>query len=129
MKGSRMLRDTGLDVLFSGDLARDVPGAEVFVYLSRQEGLGSAVLLAQSCGVPVIASRVGGLPELVEHEVTGLLTGNDPAAVRAAVERLRTDAALRTRLTGEARRRFQERFTVDRMVEATLAVYREVAGA
>lgn len=126
MKGFQILRESGLPVTFSADLARDLPGAEVFVYLSREEGLGSAVLLAHSCGVPVVASRVGGLPELVEDEVTGLLVDNDVASVRNAVERLRNDAALRGRVTAEARRRFAARFTVDHMVETTLAAYRDV---
>lgn len=126
-KGSVILKETGLDVKFSRSIKTDLAQAKVFVYLTREEGLGSAALLAQAAGVPVVASRVGGLPEIVVHEETGLLTGNDPAAVRAAVNRLLADPELSRRLAANARRRFDERFTVDCMVDATLAVYRELA--
>ena len=125
-KGSVILRETGLDVKYSSNLSADLKETKVFVYLTYEEGLGSAVLLAQAAGVPVVASRVGGLPEIVLHEETGLLTDNDPAAVKAAVERLLQDPALADRLAGQARRRFTELFTVDHMVEATVAVYREL---
>ena len=47
----------------------------MFVYITESEGLGSAVLLAMAAGTPVIASRVGGLPEAIEDGVNGLLTG------------------------------------------------------
>lgn len=129
MKGSVMLEESGLSVTYSTNLVPDLERARVFVYLTREEGLGSAALLAQAAGVPVVASRVGGLPEIVIHEETGLLTENDPAAVRAAVERLDGDAGLRARLAANALRRFEERFTADRMVEATLAAYRELVRA
>ena len=125
-KGTVILEESGLSVTYSSDLVPDLERARVFVYLTREEGLGSAALLAQAAGVPVVASRVGGLPEIVVHEETGLLTENDPAAVRAAVERLDGDAALRTRLATNALRRFAERFTADRMVDATLAAYGEL---
>ncbi len=125
-KGSVILNEAGLDVKFSSDLVADLAEAKVFVYLTREEGLGSAALLAQAAGVPVVASRVGGLPEIVVHEETGLLTDNEPAAVRRAVERLLDDSELRRRLALNALRRFEELFTVDRMVEATLAAYQEV---
>ena len=52
--------------------------AAVFVYITELEGLGSAALLAMAAGAAVLASRVGGLPEIVEDGVTGLLTSNEP---------------------------------------------------
>ncbi|MFN7924433.1 MAG: glycosyltransferase family 4 protein [Bryobacteraceae bacterium] len=124
-KGTDLARETGLDIVFSRDLAADLPGAAVFLYLSREEGLGSAVLLAMSAGIPVVASRVGGLPELIDHGRTGLLVGNEPAAIREAVEKLLADRTY-AQLLGEAgRHKYQSGFTVDRMVEGTLEVYRE----
>ncbi len=125
-KGSVIVRETGLDVKYSSNLTADLKEAKVFVYLTYEEGLGSAVLLAQAAGVPVVASRVGGLPEIVLHEETGLLTDNDPVAVKAAVERLLEDPALAARLASQARHRFTELFTVDHMVDATAAAYREL---
>ena len=125
-KGSVILNETGLTVKYSTDLVADLADAKVFVYLTFEEGLGSGALLAQAAGVPVVASRVGGLPEIVEHEETGLLTENEPEAVRRAVERILYDPALHRRLAINALQRFEERFTVERMVEATLAAYREL---
>jgi hypothetical protein len=127
MKGSVILKETGLNVKYSSDLVADLPGAKVFVYLTQEEGLGSAALLAQAAGVPVVASRVGGLPEIVVHEETGLLTENDPEAVRQAVERILFNPELHRRLAINALQQFEERFTVDHMVDATLAAYRELA--
>lgn len=129
-KGSTLLRRAaalaGLDIAFSSDLARDLRHAALLVYLSHSEGLGSAALAAMAAAVPVIASRVGGLPEIVQHECTGLLVDNDPSAVAAAMLRLWEDPPLRARMGQAGRRLVQERFSVDQMVHATLKVYREV---
>lgn len=106
------------------DLER-LGGAQIFVYLTAMDGLGSAALLAMSAGIPVVASRAGGLPEAVVHEETGLLVDDDG---RAAVERLTADPELARRLGQAGRQRYLRMFTVDHMVEGTLAVYREVLG-
>jgi glycosyltransferase involved in cell wall biosynthesis len=72
LKGAGLLQTAasaaGAQVVFSEELATDLATADVFVYLSESEGLGSAILLAMAQGVPVVASNVGGIPELVEHE-------------------------------------------------------------
>lgn len=125
-KGNVILSETGLEVKYSSALVTDLSEARVFIYLSKEEGLGSAVLLAQAAGVPVVASGVGGLREIVRHEETGLITENNPGAVRAAVERLLADPPLAARLAANARRQYEERFRVETMVAATLAVYDEV---
>lgn len=112
-----------LDVHFSRDLPMDLQQAAVFVYITELEGLGSAALLAMAAGVPVVASRVGGLPEIVEDGVTGLLTSNEPEAVAGAIRRLLDDSGLRARLGECARQRVEACFPVDRMVRDTLRVY------
>jgi glycosyltransferase involved in cell wall biosynthesis len=78
-----------------------------------------------SAGIPVVASRVGGLPEAVVDGETGLLVDDDG---EAAITRLLGDEQLAARLGRAGRERYRAMFTVDRMVEATLAVYREVVG-
>ena len=129
-KGSDLVRRAaaiaGIEVVFSNDLDRDLEGAAMLLYVTRAEGLGSAALLAMSAGVPVVASAVGGLPEVVEHERTGLLVNNDPEDIAAAVQRLLDDDSLAARLGACARERVRAEFSADRMVEATLAAYEEV---
>jgi hypothetical protein len=125
-KGGGLLRETGLAIRFSSNLPVDLAEARVFVYASEAEGLGSAALLAMSYGVPVVASRVGGLPEIVDHEKTGLLVENDPRAFAAAVGRLLQDPLWAAQLGEEGRRRVAERFTVERMVRATIHAYRHL---
>jgi hypothetical protein len=102
--------------------------ASIFVYLTDMDGLGSAALLAMSAGIPVIASNIGGLPEAVEHGVTGLLVDGAAEAVERAVAQLRGDPELARRMGEAGRARWAERFTVDHMVEGTIAVYRELLG-
>lgn len=129
-KGSALLRSAaqraGIPVCFSSNLAVDLAEARLFVYLTEEEGLGSAVLLAMSAGVPVIASRVGGLPEIVEDGVTGVLVNNEESEVAGAIRQLSGDPAAAARMGQAARSSVEERFTLDQMVDGTLAVYREV---
>lgn len=118
-----------LDVVFSDALERDLRRASLFVYVTRSEGLGSAALLAMSMGVPVIASRTGGLPEAIEHGVSGLLVENDAKQIADAMRRVLGDAALAQRLMAGAKRRVGDLFTAERMVRDTIASYeRALAG-
>ncbi|MEZ5352064.1 MAG: glycosyltransferase family 4 protein [Bryobacteraceae bacterium] len=126
-KGGPLLRKTNLDVSYMKDLAEELPGARVMVYLSDSEGLGSAVLSAMSAGVPVVASRTGGLVELIEDGVTGLLVDNNVGAVEEAVRRLQADEQLSSRLAEAALARYRARYTTEHMVEETLRVYKECA--
>ncbi len=130
-KGSALLQQAArlarVDITFSPELERDLARAALFVYITRQEGLGSALLLAMAAGVPVIASRVGGIPEAVEHEVTGLLTENEPESIAASIRRLLDHPALAATLARRGRERARREFGLPRMVEATLSAYREVA--
>jgi glycosyltransferase involved in cell wall biosynthesis len=119
-------RLAGVELKLSSDLERDLRDAAVFVYITHSEGLGSGALLAMSAGVPVVASGVGGLPEIVRHGENGLLVDNTPQAIAAAVRQLLDDSAFARRVADAARRTVMERFTVDRMVRRTMEVYRQV---
>ena len=77
--------------------------------------------------MPVIASNVGGLPEIVEHESTGLLTANTPDAIAGSVRRLMQDRALAQSLAARARALVEEKFSVEHMVAGTIAVYEALA--
>jgi Glycosyl transferases group 1/Glycosyl transferase 4-like domain len=115
-----------IPVHFSRNLLRDLPDAALFVYITDLEGFGSAALLAMAHGAPVLASRVGGLPEMIEDGVDGLLTANDAEAIALGMRRLMTDRALASRLAAQARARVEKEFSVTRMVSATLGVYERI---
>jgi Glycosyl transferases group 1/Glycosyltransferase Family 4 len=110
-------------VRFSKNLVQDLQTAAIFVYITELEGLGSAALLAMASGAVVLASRVGGLPEIVEDGVTGLLTTNDPASIAQGITRLLNDPVLAQRLSTAARSRVEQDFTIERMVHQTVQVY------
>lgn len=122
----RAARTGGFQIRRSADLERDLREAAVLVYLSQCEGLGSGVLLAMAAAVPVIASRVGGLTEIVQDGETGLLVDNTPESVVEAIRRLRDDASLAERLAAAGRRQIEQRFSLEALKENTLRVYREV---
>ncbi len=122
MKGSALIRESGVACVFSDDLPRDLATASAFLYITHQEGLGSAALLAMAAGVPVIASRVGGLPEIVKDGETGILVANTVAAIRAAVGRVGELGALGDR----GREVVGERFLLRHMAAATLTIYEEL---
>ncbi len=114
---------------FREDVLELVRSADLFVMSSVTEGLGSAVLDAMAMGLAVVGTRAGGIPEAVVHEETGLLVPpGDAAALAAAIASLLQDAE-RRRLYGEAgRARVARHFGVDKLVEGTLRVYRDVRG-
>jgi glycosyltransferase involved in cell wall biosynthesis len=100
--------------------------AAVVVCPSRREGYGVTARQAMAYGRPVVATAVGGLPDAVEHEVTGLLVPpGDAEALRAALVRLLGDRALRERLGREGRSRATEWFGSQATARALLAAYRE----
>jgi glycosyltransferase involved in cell wall biosynthesis len=127
MKGSDLAREgarlAGVELHFSTDLPNDLQSASLLVYVTRSEGLGSAALLAMAYGVPVVASRVGGLPEIVQHCENGVLTDNEPTAIAAAIRRA---LVLRETLASNARRCIEEQFSARNMVEKTMEVYDRV---
>ncbi len=119
-------RLAGVTLQLSNDLERHLQEAAVFVYITHSEGLGSGALMAMSAGVPVVASRVGGLREIVRDGETGLLVENRVEEIAAAIRALLADPELARRLGAAARRTVMERFTVGHMVRRTMEIYRRV---
>jgi L-malate glycosyltransferase len=101
--------------------------ADLFLLPSEQESFGLAALEAMACEVPVVASNVGGLPEVIEPGVTGFLHAvEDLDAMAASGVALLRDPALHARVTEAAVRRVRERFCVDRIVPMYEAHYSRV---
>ena len=101
---------------------------DVFVFPVRwQEGFGLALIEAMAAGKPVVASRVGAIPDIVEHGRSGwLVNPEDPPALAAGIARLLTDREAAARFGREAQIRVREAFSLERMVDAVEAVYHEL---
>ncbi|HEY7511585.1 MAG TPA: glycosyltransferase [Vicinamibacteria bacterium] len=111
---------------FRDDVDRLLAAFDVFCLSSHLEGLGTSLLDAMVFARPIVATAAGGIPEAVEDGVTGrVVPPRDPPALAGVlVEMLADDARLRA-MGAAGRRRYEERFTADRMVAETLAVYEE----
>lgn len=109
------------------DVGAILAAAELFVLSSQLEGLCTSILDAMSMRLAVIATRVGGIPEIVRDGENGLLVPvRDPAALADAIGEALADRALARRLAEAGRRTVEEAFSADAMVEGNLRVYREV---
>lgn len=128
----REAADLGCAVRFCGfrrDLPRWLGALDLLVHPAYMEGLGVSLLQASAAGVPIIASRAGGMPEAVAEGVSGLLVEpGDATPLCDALRRLMNDAALRQRLGAQGRARIEREFSVAQMAQGNLAVYRELLG-
>jgi glycosyltransferase involved in cell wall biosynthesis len=122
----------GRRFVFTGyrrDVGRFLKGFDLFVLASREEGLGTSLLDAQALGLPLAATRAGGIPEVIAHRRNGLLVpARDAGALADALLELAGDADLRRRL-GERARQDVARFSVDATVDAYLDLYRSLMAA
>jgi glycosyltransferase involved in cell wall biosynthesis len=130
----RKVRAVGLQEVvripgFREDFPRILPCLDLLVHPATLEGLGIVLLQAGAAGVPVVSTATGGIPEVVVHGKTGLLVPpGDPMKLASAMISLLRDPELGRAMGKAARERIRAEFSVDRMVEGNLAVYREVLG-
>ena len=109
------------------DLPSVLCDADLFLLPSETESFGLVALEAMACGLPVVASAVGGLPEVIADGQTGVLCPmGDVGAMAAATRRLLDDAPARARLGGAGRRRAQTQFRLDPAVDRYVDIYRRV---
>ena len=126
---SRRVEALGLSsrVHFAGarrDLGDVLNAVDLFVLPSLWEGLPLSLVLAMGAGLPVVATRVAGLPEVVEHERTGLLVpAADAAALGSALARIVGDPAFAQRMASAAREAVLPKFGVDGYVASVAALY------
>jgi glycosyltransferase involved in cell wall biosynthesis len=130
----RQIRDYHLEkhVLLPGfraDVLGCIKGFDLFVMSSVTEGLGTSLLDAMACSKAIVATRAGGIPDLVDDSVNGLLVEpRDHKAMAAGVVRLLENDSLRGQMGEAGFRRVSAHFTVQKMIAATAEVYASVAG-
>jgi len=118
------------NVIFTGFRA-DVPQIltimDIFAVSSYLEGLGSSTLEAMAAGLPIAATRTGGIPEIVQNSVNGILVPpRDSEALAWAMMELLKDKKMREKM-GKTSLQMVKNFSVDKMVEGNLAVYKELS--
>ena len=100
---------------------------DLYVHAALVDTFPNTVLEAMACGIPVVASAVGGIPEQVVHESTGLLVPpQDPQAMAAALDRLLADSNMRARMGQQAAERARRLFDLRRQAQAYLDYYEEI---
>lgn len=130
-----LLRDAGAeDLAWLAGNRNDVPailrGLDLFVLPSLAEGHSNGILEAMASGLPVVATQVGGNPELVVDGTTGyLVPPADAEALASAIERYLDQPELGPRHGAAGRRRIEEGFSLERMVERYLSLYDSVMRA
>lgn len=120
-------------VAFTGrveNVAAYLQASDIFAFPTLDEALGMSAVEAQACGLPVIASRTGGVPDIVEDGVTGLLVPpGEPGPLAEGLRLLLSDPGLNERLGAAARRRAEERFAFSTMVTRYAGLFRSLAAS
>jgi glycosyltransferase involved in cell wall biosynthesis len=123
----------GEHVVFAGHVADLAPlyrAADLFVMSSHLEGLCTSILDAMATGIPVAATRAGGIPEIVRDGETGLLSSvRDPHALAQNILTLLQDHTLADTMVRIAHSMIQAQFTADAMDEGTIAAYGKILAA
>jgi glycosyltransferase involved in cell wall biosynthesis len=110
------------------DMHRVVPCLDLVVHPAKREGMGVALLEAAACGVPIVATRVGGIPEIVQDGLNGLLIEpDDRAGLANAINRMLSNPAEMRSMGAAGRTVAIEKFSVARMIEGNMRVYDRVA--
>lgn len=112
---------------FREDVPAVLKSLDAYALASRSEGLGTSILEALACGLPVVATREGGIVDSVKHEETGLLVTVDSVdELASAMLRMMEDDELRERVSKRAKEFVREEFTREALVEKTLAFYQQL---
>jgi len=114
------------DPISTKELIKFYQQSQICIFPSIFEAFGMVVLEAMACGKPVIVTRVGAFPEIVVNDVNGILISpeNSEELLRA-IKRLLCDEMLREKLGENARKTIEEKFSLNKMIQQTLSLYRE----
>jgi len=113
---------------FRDDIPQILASLDLFVLSSTQEGMGSSILEAMASRLPVVASKAGGIPELVGHEETGLLVPpRDPKALAEAIIRIYSDKELGRRLGQKGYELVHRKFSARAMASKVIDAYEQIA--
>ncbi len=114
---------------FQSNISQYLETFDIFVLPSLSEGLGSAILEAMATSLPVVASDVGGIPELVKNGDNGLLVSPaHPASLAQAIQHLAENPDISQRMGLRGRQRVEEQFTLERKIMETEQLFTELAG-
>lgn len=108
------------------DVANLLQSSQIFVLLSRYEGLPISILEAMRAGLPIIASNVGGVPEQIQHNLSGILVPNEISQIADALQKLISNIELRTDMGQVSRQRFLNYFSSEKMLNQTEQVYAQI---
>jgi glycosyltransferase involved in cell wall biosynthesis len=115
--------------VFGRDKLELLGGADAFLFASHSEGLPYALLESMAAGVPVVATRVGAVPDLVVDGVHGLLVPpRDPGAIAGAIRKL-MDRELLARMSSTCRKRIAAGYSIDRLAGRFCSLYSELCAA
>ena len=132
-QAERLCAQAGNESRYFGEIRNPgesfIPGIDALLLPASAEGLPMSVLECLAAAVPVIATRVGGLPEILEDRVNGLFVQRDPVEIGGAVQMLLEEPALHARLSRNARLSFEIKGHVSQMAEGYQRIYRRVAPA
>jgi len=122
----------GEDMVFFLGFREDIPqilnSLDVFVLSSDHEGLGSIIMDAMACRLPIVATRVGGIPELVDHQKTGLLVpAQRPKSLAKAILKIYEDRELAHRLGQKGYDVVHRKFSAESMASKAIELYEELA--
>ena len=127
----RLSRSTGVSAVFTGNLSHQelisaFLACDVFVMPSIREAFGLSILEAMICGAPVVATNVGGIPEIIRNEVTGILVApGDALSLGNAICRILEDTQLSSRLTANARV-FASQYSIENVVGELESFYKDI---
>ena len=111
---------------FKSNIGDYIPGLDLFAFPSRNEGLGSTLFDVMNAGVPIVAARAGGIPDIIHHEKTGLLVpAEDAEALYDGIVRLYESEELRQQLVAGAHKHLVN-YTPEVMAQSYLKIYQEI---